>query len=224
MSDIAPFLDAVKRGDVGQVERLLGQDRSLAKASDDQGVSMILVALYHHQVPVARALASRVPRLSLHEAAALGNLGQVKDILAVSQGSLHTFSPDGYTPLGFAAYFGHPEVVAVLLDAGADPDLPSKNSMQVTPLHSAVANEDGDMALKIAMLLLDKGANPNARQHGGWAPLHAAALHGRRALGEVLVAAGAEATPASDEGKTPIQLARESGHDGFAEWLKEQSA
>ena len=58
-----------------------------------------------------------------------------------------------------AAAKGHMEIVILLLERGADPNLPEEG---IAPhghaLYSAVANQH----FEIAKLLLEKGANPNA--------------------------------------------------------------
>ena len=59
--------------------------------------------------------------------------------------------------------------------------------MQNMPLHAAAAGKHAD----IVKLLIDHGASVNARQHGGWTALHAAAQNGDVAMAAILIAAGA---------------------------------
>jgi uncharacterized protein len=66
--------------------------------------------------------------------------------------------------------------------------------MRVQPLHSAAAVG----ANETARLLLDAGADPNARQEGGFRPIDAAAQNGNDELYDLLVERGAE-SPASTE-------------------------
>ena len=94
-----------------------------------------------------------------------------------------------WTPLHRAA--GHnpdPEVVAALLEAGADPH--ARGYEEETPLYEAAANENP----AVAALLLEAGADVNARGSTGRTPLHQAA--GRNSNPEVLaVLLGAGADP-----------------------------
>ena len=46
------------------------------------------------------------------------------------------FSPDGFTALHFAAFFGKAEVAHILLEAGADVDVYTQNAFANQPLHS----------------------------------------------------------------------------------------
>lgn len=68
---------------------------------------------------------------------------------------------DGTPPLIYAACFGHEEVVAALLDAGADVDTQDRNRW--TPLMWAITNRHK----AIAKLLLDKGAKPETESSSG---------------------------------------------------------
>ena len=59
------------------------------------------------------------------------------------------------------------------------------------PLHSAAATGDPDARYEIANLLLEHGADPNARQQDEFTPLMAADQHGDTRLRELLVQHGA---------------------------------
>ena len=74
----------------------------------------------------------------------------------------------------------------------------------------------------IVTLLVNRGADVNARQHGGWTPLHAAAFNGDLPMTEYLVAHGADASVKSDDGKTPLDAAAEKDHARVVDWLASQ--
>src|SRR6266545_2964816 len=83
------------------------------------------------------------------------------------------------------------EAVQLLVERGAEVNSASRNQMKVMPLHSAAAAQDPDTRYKLAKLLLESGADPNARQQDEFTPLMAAEQHGDERLKELLVQHGA---------------------------------
>jgi len=59
----------------------------------------------------------------------------------------------------------------------------------------------------IAALLLERGADPDARQQGGFVPLHSAAARGDQVTGRLLLDHGATRDLRADDGRRPIDLA-----------------
>ncbi len=112
---------AIKGGDKAAVERLLDRDRALVDARDPNGLSPILTALYRGESDIAEAILRRRPRLSVFEAAAAGDAARVREIVGPDRAQANAAAPDGYSPLGLAAFFKRREVVRYLLEAGADP-------------------------------------------------------------------------------------------------------
>ena len=90
------------------------------------------------------------------------------------------------TPLNHAARDHHGEMVVLLLDPGAKPDIVS---FGLTPLHLAALNGRTD----IATLLLDHRANVNAKtRNGGLTPLDYAVTRGDLPMMKLLIARGAD--------------------------------
>jgi ankyrin repeat protein len=187
------FFIAVRTGDVETINAMLAADPSLASETEN-GVSAILVALYHRQAESRYALLQGGARVGPLEAAALG---YVTDLDPSARGA------DGFTALHLAAFFGGPDTVKALLAAGADADADGDNQLHVRPLHSAVAAHDIDSV----RALLEAGADPNVRQDGGYTPLHGAAHAGDAEMVELLLAHGADPAARNDEGKDALALA-----------------
>ena len=154
--------------------------------------------------------------IDLFEANAAGDAPAVRAFLAADPGAAKAFSPDGFPVLGLAVFFGHATLADLFLAAGADPSAPSTNAMCVAPLHSATSRGDAAMVRK----LLEKGADPNAKQQGGWTALHNAASQGNVEVVRLLRSNGADVAARTDEGKTAADLAAERGHAVLAEALR----
>ena len=112
-------------------------------------------------------------------------------------------------PLAQAALLATPDVVAALLDAGANPRSPGR--WGVTALHQAVASpkHDAAKAVEILTLLLRAGADVNVQSDDGRTPLHHAVEHNRsREVIVGLLEAGANPQVRDGDGKTPWDYAR----------------
>jgi len=213
------FIDAIKKGDSDQIDSLLATDPSLAAERDDNGVSLVLLALYHGKPQLAAAIASQKESLDLFEACALGRNSRVIELLDEDADAVHSFTPDGFPLLGYAAFFGRTELARLLIDRGADVNVEANNPMKVHPLHSGVAFHDPEVALETARLLLDAGAEPNAEQQMGYTALQSAALHGNRPLVDLLIDRGADKSRKSEDGKSSGDMARQGGYEELAEFL-----
>lgn len=90
---------------------------------------------------------------------------------------------NGSTPLHCATWKGHQEIVAFLLDAGADVNAQNRNEhWGTTPLHAAAhANQAA-----IAQLLIEHGADINAQDLNGKTPMHHTTFHRAKAVAKLL--------------------------------------
>jgi ankyrin repeat protein len=187
------------------------------------GVSLICLAVYRRRLRLAAALAESRDDLDVFEASCLGNVERVRAILVDDPGAASGVSPDGFSPAGYAAFFGHLPVLREVVRAGGDVDVASANAMRVRPLHSAAASVDPALAVELSRVVLEQGADPNARQQAGYTALHEAANKGNLALIELLLAHGADPLATNDDQLTPADLARAKGHTAALELLGRSS-
>ena len=199
---------AIKAGEAEQVRGLLAEDAALASAKDADGTSAVLVATYHGTRDIQRILLAAKPNLSVFEAAAVGDEARAMEWVRAQPELLDAYAPDGFTPLQLASFFSRADVVKFLLARGADANAVSRNPMKLTALHSSVAANH----IPITKLLLANGAEVNARQEGGFAPIHAAGQHGDVAMIQLLLGWGADPTLQANDGKTAYDYAAEGGH------------
>src|SRR3954471_23274835 len=180
---------------------LLREQPELATARDENGVSILLLSLYHQRPQARDALLAAGADIGPLEAAALGDLERLHGADLTVRGG------DGFTPLPPAAFFGGADAVRAILATGADPDADPDNTFRVRPLHSASAV--GDHASVRA--LLEAGANPNVHQQGGYTPLHTAAHNNDVELARMLLEHGADAGLTDESGQTPLDMATSDG-------------
>ena len=213
---IEPLVAAIKSGDVDAVRQLVRADPVLAEARDATGLPVVLLALFHQQRAAADALLEADPELGVLEAAATGRAERLRELLAADPDARHARTPEGFTPLGLAAFLGGPGTVRVLLEHGADPDDDADNQFGIRPVNAAAAAHDHETL----RLLLEAGADPDARQQGGFTPLHQAAHTDDVELAQLLLAHGADPAIAADDGRDSARIAADDGSTRVSELLR----
>jgi len=150
---------------------------------------------------------------SLFYAVAAGDLAEVKR-LVVDCGVDPNVREDDYgaTPLHAAAEYGYSEIVEVLLEHGAAPNIREKYGD--TPLHYAAMFGNS----KVVEVLLEHGADPNIRDKYGATPLHYAAAFDYPKIVELL-----HKDP-NDYDVTPLQAAAEFNYPNVVKLLLEHGA
>lgn len=112
----------------------------------------------------------------------------------------------GWTPLMHAARANALDAMAVLLDAGADPNARDRRS-QWTPLLHAVHKQQQ----AAVQLLLERGADPNIAAPGGVTPLMMAANAPDPSMVDHLLARGADPNKVGPGGRTALSQAVSGG-------------
>lgn len=208
------FFDAIAHGNRDEVDLLVQASPDLLEAVNEAGQSGVLTAIYHGEPAIADLLIERGALLDVFEASAAGLVEGVRALIHAVPRRVNEISPDGFQPIGLAAFFGHLPVVVLLLEHGAEINTPSQNQMRVQPINSAAAGGH----LEIVRRLLQHGADPNAFSAEGFTPLHAAAQNGQLEMIRLLLEHGADPTTQA-QGKSPADFARAGGHAEAASLL-----
>lgn len=199
---------------------MVSADPGLINACGRTGDSAILTAVYHRQKEIVNLLVSRGAAMTVFEACAAGEYDRAERLLNDAPAAINTFSPDGWTPLHLAAFFGHIKLTELLLSRGADVRARSRNSNGNTPLHAALAGNHSF----VAGLLLGAGSDVNATDAAGWQPLHLAAANNNLDAMRTLIAQGAEVNAPNADGKTPLSLVQEKNQREAAALLRRHGA
>lgn len=212
MADLETLIETGNRQEIFD---LLSQNPSLAVKETSHSISPILLACYYKKTEIAALIAKFSNQINLFEASALGKLEEAAFLTERHPTLVNTFSKDGFTALGLAAYFGNEEITRLLILRGADVNTPANNGFNVFPIHSAVASGNHN----ITKMLINAGANVNVTQQAGFTPLHAAAQLGDIEMIILLLENGAEIDVKMEGGKLPADLAKEKGFSEIAEIL-----
>jgi len=153
-------------------------------------MSEVMQALYRGDEDAARRLAKDAD-LDVFEAASLGKVERLRELLGAEPALAQARSDDDFTALHYAAFFDGPEAARLLVEHGAEVNAFADNELGVHPLNSAAAAG----SRKIAAILLEHGANPNAPTRSGFTPLDAARANADEELASLLRSHGARDEP-----------------------------
>src|SRR5262245_53537800 len=148
------------------------------------------------------------PHTPLTQAAVRNDVAALRQLLA--DGHKADEGGDSWTALIWAARSGSIDAITLLLDAGADVNLPGStgDDWDATPLQHAILERQP----AVVRLLLDRGADLNrGAGPGSLAPIFLAAGDTDPAILNLLLAHGADPTVEDENGATPLSRAVSAG-------------
>lgn len=210
-----PLLAAAEAGKSDVVISLL-QRTPTGKANDPEILKGFYQAVKSGNVRSAQAFLTKGIKLkkvtenpwkAAAYAAMSGNI-QMLDLVFRENASLRYRSPDGWTPLHFAARYGHHAMAERLLNMKVQWKAQTKKQRE-TALHLAIAARH---ELTVNVLLAHKDADVTISDADGQQPLHHAIRQGNQRLVSDLLAAGAKLKSQNEYGWKPVHLAAAYGH------------
>ncbi len=177
-----PLHLAAQAGHTDVIQLLLDAGAAVDAEDRDFGSKPLYYAAVGAHVSVAKLL--------LERGALVDATNHTRD--PVSAGSHHS----DYTALDQASEDGHADLVALLLDHGADVN---GRANGISPLLLAVAPGH----VEVARMLLDHGADVSAKDWAGASLLH---LTGKPDLVKLLLDRGADKEARDDAGRTPLHV------------------
>ena len=146
---------------------------------------------------------------------------QVRQWTGKNRGGARNISPVpiGATPYFMAAWTHRPEIMQVLLDAGAAPHISAENG--TTPLMATTGVNarppmgysrylDTTIMIETVKVMLEQGADINEANDSGQTPMHGAAKLKSKELIQFLADNGAQVAVTDNAGETPLSLAGET--------------
>lgn len=155
---------------------------------------------------------------SLHIAAREGAINLAR--LLIKNGTdINSRDIDSRTPLHIAAQYAESRMIRLLLVHCANVE--AVDELGRTPLHAAC---DGEAAQECVAILLDAGANVDARDEDGFTVLETAIRDDQSELALLLLARGANVENRDHDGRTPLFIAVEYKRDWAIKSLLENGA
>jgi ankyrin repeat protein len=182
----SPLVRAILQDDLAQVESLLKAGAELNPNSWD--IEMPLVAAVYRGNPV-----------------------MIQALIAAGANLDRIDVPIDICPIGMAIKQNRPDLVKLLLDAGASPE---GGDMSWTGLTLTIKQHN----LPIFQMLLEAGADPNANMEDGDRAIMHAAWEGSLEMVKLLIAHGADVN-AWSQGETAIMSAARNAHQAVYDYL-----
>ena len=212
------LFDLVAGRDNAGLQKAIADDKTVAAGRNAEGASLLAFAAYNGNAEAIASIRAALPSIDAYEAIIVGDLARVKELLGEGWDG-NALAPDGFTPLGLAAFFSRKDIFDLLLPITRNVNERAKNPQQVAALHAAAAVR----AIGAINLLLRAGADPNLPQQQGFVALHTAAIHGDALMTGLLLLFGADPTLRDASGKSAADHARANGHDWLAVRLDKTS-
>ncbi len=210
---------------LSRIRRIVGQpdagsNRSAWWLASAIALIAIVAILLFLRTPIVaedekKNIESVVSSKDIHEAAIIGDVERVKELLKKNPDLVHAKNEQGQTPLvlvtSSTANISYVPVAGVLLSNGADVNSRSKGDL--TPLHWAIINQQSEMV----DLLLKHKADVQATDIMGATPLFRAASGKDKSIIEKLLESGADISTHDQDGSTLLHEAASQGHREIVE-------
>ncbi len=150
------------------------------------------------------------PEISIHEAIKKGNYEAIRQHINAGT-DMNIFDDYNSTPLNIAVSLGKNEIVSSLIDNGADINF----NKDYPPLWKSALQGH----YNISSLLINKGANLDAKTIAGETALHAASAAGHDRIVNLLISKGSQINLLNNKNQTPLDYAIELGEKNIANFL-----
>ncbi|MHC4132803.1 MAG: ankyrin repeat domain-containing protein [Planctomycetota bacterium] len=133
------------------------------------------------------------------------NLDVVDSAFSHRPGWMQQKDEFGWTVLHWSAIWCRQEVIAVMLENGAD--INARTTKGLAPLHLAMRILYKQKSRKFIEFLIENGADINIQDDYGWTPLHEAIVRGNQLGVETLISKGADTKAQNFKGDNALHIA-----------------
>ncbi|XP_071959653.1 ankyrin repeat and SAM domain-containing protein 3-like [Antedon mediterranea] len=146
--------------------------------------------------------------LDLYTACSIGHYETVHAFIQSGQVDLNQKNKGSWTPLMYASYISHDNIVNLLLDGGVQVDIQTEKGATAFMLAASCGNES------VCYFLLQQGAKIDQRDTKGWSALFYATNAGHQTMVQFLLDNKAQANVVDyHHGITPLMMASAEGHE-----------
>ncbi|XP_033096744.1 ankyrin repeat and SAM domain-containing protein 3-like [Anneissia japonica] len=146
--------------------------------------------------------------LDLYTACSIGHYETVHAFIQSGQVDLNQKNKGSWTPLMYASYISHDNIVNLLLDGGVQVDIKTDKGATAFMLAASCGNES------VCYFLLQQGAKIDERDMKGWTALFYATNAGHQTMVQFLLDSGSQANVVDFLlGITPLMMASAEGHE-----------
>ncbi|HRX15046.1 MAG TPA: ankyrin repeat domain-containing protein [Spirochaetota bacterium] len=219
--------NAANTGDLDKIKKMVEEDGADVNSIDRKGYSTLHHASNKGYLDIVNYLNEKSVNVKtedsgkahpLHHAAYMGHIDIVRQLVE-SGSDVNSMTEKGFTPVERASYRGHIDVVKYLVAKGADESIATVSGD--TPLHMAAFA--GHVEIVKFFATRDK-FDVNVVETRGYTALHYAAFKNRQDVVAVLLENGADATIASADGITALQLAERTKNAALISMIKSKIA
>jgi hypothetical protein len=159
------------------------------------------------------------PRKPVHQAAAEGDVAELKVHIVKGTTNFNTADEFGFTPLMRAIEGRHVEATRLIIESGKA-NVNRKDQDGKTPLIMAANYGEVEM---VEALIANK-ADLKAKDNNDWTALHFAIDASHRDVAMLLIEKGADINAANKSGMTPLMIARYRDQTEVADLLRQKGA
>lgn len=214
---------AARIGDVKAIERLIARGADLNQRRTTlsfEGEVPLHQAVQYEHVEAVKALIRLGANVNARDhsgmtplmfATTVTNSLELVNILIAAGADVKDQDKGGKSALDWAAFYGKVDVIKLLLDQGADPNIARGNRISAPVGWAVMSEHSGAKHLDAIKLLLARGANVDAPQAGDPA-LHTASLFRKVEFVKLLIEAGANPNRRNSKDATALISAAIGGN------------